>query len=152
MRAGWLGLVGKYTLVDADVADVAEVVLDDVVQFDAVGRPREVRQFRLCGLRGVVEGPSEHAADVVAVVVLAGGFGLISECPLIDADVAMITEMSLYDVVEVDTGGRPLAATVIFVGAGCWDGRNGQNAVDDGRGDEPSELQRTYHPVPKAQR
>ena len=44
-------------------------------------------------------GPSKDRSHVVAVVVLAGGFRLVAEGVLIDADVALVAEMSLDDVV-----------------------------------------------------
>ena len=38
-----LGLVAEDTLIDAHVVVIPQVILDDVVEFDAVGRPREIR-------------------------------------------------------------------------------------------------------------
>ena len=92
----------------ADVLVVAEVVFDDVVEFNAVGGPGEVGRVGSRGLGRVVEGPGEDATDVVAMVVLAGLFGLVAEDALVDADVVVVTEVGFDDVVEVDAGGGPL--------------------------------------------
>ena len=75
------------------------------------------------GRRRVVEGPGEDAADVVAMVVLAGLFGLVAEDALVDADVVVVTEVGFDDVVEVDAGGGPL-------------GEDGGGGGGDGQGRE----------------
>ena len=92
-------------MVDLDVAGVAEVGFDDVVEGDAGGGPGGGGDGAgACG----VEGPGEDGADVVAMVGLAGGFGARVKGALVDADVAVVAEVGLDDVVEVDAGGGPL--------------------------------------------
>ena len=68
-------------------------------------------------LVSVAIAPAEHGCDVVAVVVLAGGFGLIAEGVLIDADVVGVSEVLFDDVVEIDARHRPLIGAVIFMGS-----------------------------------
>ena len=58
---------------------------------------------------GASEGPGKEAADVGAVVALAGGFGggAGAEGALVNLDVAGVAEMGFDDVVEGDAGGGP---------------------------------------------
>ena len=53
------------------------------------------------------ERPGEHAAHVLAVVVLAAGLRLVAEDLLVDADVVVVAEVVFDDVVQVDTGRGP---------------------------------------------
>ena len=86
--AGGFGLVAERVLINGNVALVAEMALDDVVQLDASGGPvkLQVSGLRLPTGLGRYR-PAEHGCHVVAVVVLTGGLGLIVERVLIDADV-----------------------------------------------------------------
>ena len=56
--------------------------------------------------------PGEDGPHVVAVVVLAGDFGLVAERVPIDGDVALIAEMPLDDVVQLDAGRGPVKLQV----------------------------------------
>ena len=99
------GAGSEGALVDLDVAGVAEMGFDDVVEFDAGGGPGGGGD----GAGGAfVEGPGEDGANVVAVVGLAGLLGLLAKDPLVDADVAVVAEVGFDDVVEGDAGGGPL--------------------------------------------
>ena len=99
------GAGAEGALVDLDVAVVAEVGFDDVVEGDAGGGPGGGGDG---AGGGAVEGPGEDGADVVAMVGLAGGFGAGVKGSLVDADVALVAQVGLDDVVEVDAGGGPL--------------------------------------------
>ena len=61
-------------------------------------------------------GPAEHGYHVVAVIVLAGGLGLIAEGVLIDANVVGVTEVLFDDVVQIDARRGPLVGAMILVG------------------------------------
>ena len=84
------------------------MILNDVVEFHAIGRPCQILRFRVRRLRRLVERPAEHPAHVVSVIVLATLLGLVAKNPLIDADVAVIAKMRFNDVVEIDASRRPL--------------------------------------------
>ena len=99
------GAGAEGALVDLDVAGVAEVGFDDVVERDAGSGPGGGGD----GASGLtVEGPSEDGADVVAVVGLTGSLGARVKRALVDADVAVVAEVGFNDVVEGDAGGGPL--------------------------------------------
>ena len=101
------GAGAEGALVDLDVAGVAEVGFDDVVEGDA-GRGPGGGGDGASGL--TVEGPGEDGADVVAVVGLTGSLGARVKRALVDADVAVVAEVGFDDVVERDAGGGPLGA------------------------------------------
>ena len=106
--AGRFSLRPKRALIDAHVAVVAQAGLDNVIQLHAVRRPGQIRRLERRGLGRTGEGPGKHPAHVVPVIVLAALLSLIEEDPLIYADVLVVAQVRLDDVVQINTRRRPL--------------------------------------------
>lgn len=106
--AGELGGSGKGALVDAHIPVVAQVRLDDVIQFNAARWPSQIREIGQIGLRRVFKCPGEYSAHIDTMVVLTGLLRLVAKDPLVDGDVAIIAQMGFYDVIQIDTRRRPL--------------------------------------------
>jgi len=101
-------LIAKHSLVYPHVVVVAQVRLNNVVQFYAGRRPIDVRRFRLRRLSRHVKSPAKDRPHVVPVIVAAGGLSFITEYALVNRDVAVVAQMRLDDVVQIEARRRPL--------------------------------------------
>ena len=82
--------------------------LNDVVEFHTVGGPRQFRSVLSRGIGLFIKRPRKHPAHVVPVVVLTLLLRLIAEDPLINPNVAVVPQVRLDDVVQINTRRRPL--------------------------------------------
>ena len=89
-----------------------------------------------------VKGPGEDGSDVVAVVGLASGLCTCVKGALVDADVAVVAQMGLDDVVEVDAGGGPLGEGRRGEGEGEGGGQGYDQDTDVAHGATDSETGR----------
>ncbi|MCY3959968.1 MAG: hypothetical protein OXG65_16980 [Chloroflexi bacterium] len=106
--AGALGPETEGALIDADVALIAKVAFDDVVELHTIGRPGGGCNALFGRARCVIECPGECRPHVCPVVGLACRFGVNPEDTLVDTDVFMVAKMELNNVVEPDAACRPL--------------------------------------------
>lgn len=106
--AGRLGLIAEDALIDRNVVVIAQVRLNNVIQFHAVGRPGQERQIGVGAWSLKVECPTKHAAHVLTVIGLAALFRLLAEHPLINPNIPIVSKVRLHDVIQIDARSRPL--------------------------------------------